>query len=103
MAALVSFVQSAGIGAVHARGVRRVRVTESLALNATTTASALDGEIGVVANNEASMIRVAWGTAPDAAAAAETASTSAGVGVPAGGVSDPIVLAPGEKINVKAA
>lgn len=103
MPALVSFIRHGGLGSVHVRGISGARVTESVALNGTTTAVAQSEEAVFVANTEASMIRVAWGSTPDAAATAETEQTSAGLAVPAGGISDVIIPKPGDKFNAKTA
>lgn len=102
MAAYVSFLAPQSKEA--ASGARAVRVRESLAVPGTTTATVVEnGEMVIVVNGEASPIFVAWGTTPDAAAAAATAATTAGLAVPAGQMSPPIIPAPGDKINVKAA
>jgi hypothetical protein len=54
-----------------------MRITESVALNGITTATAADGEIAIITNTETTTIRVAHGTTPDGAAAIATPATSA--------------------------
>lgn len=83
-------------------GIRDCRVRETVALSSTTSAAAQDGEFAVVGNTESSMILVARGTTPDAAATAATSDTTAGFPLAAGQVSDPIAMAAGDKISVKA-
>ena len=102
MTVTVSFL-NAGPGAGGVSGISRVRVKEVVTVPGTTTATAQAGEIIVVGNGEASMVAVAIGTTPDAAAVAETAATTAGYPVGAGQVSDPFMPAAGAKVNIKAA
>lgn len=101
MSVIISFVTPKGIGSIHAPGIGTVRVREDESLDGTTTATVAEGEVVIVANNETSMIAVAFGTTPDADATAATAATSAGVAIPAG-QSLALVPAEGDKINVKA-
>lgn len=101
MTVFVSFVKPVGMGSIHAPGIGTIRVRESLTIPNSTTAAFADGETAIVVNGESGYIAVAFGTAPDASAAAETAATTAGVVIPAGG-SFPIVGPVGAKINVKA-
>ena len=84
MAVIVSFVTIKGAGSVSSPAIHRCRARESLALNGVTTGATQENELLFIANNEASMVFVAWGTTPDAAAAAESAASSAGISVPAG-------------------
>lgn len=102
MAVIVSFVTPKGIGSVDAPGIGSVRVREDLTAPASTTATAEDGEVAMIANGETSMVAVAFGTTPDADATAETGSTSAGFGVPAATVAIIAGLKEGDKISVKA-
>lgn len=99
MTVVVSFVKPQGAGVI---GMGKVRVRENITIPGTTTATAQEGEIVIVGNAETTMVAVAWGTTPDAAALAETAATSAGVCVGAGAVSYPVQPKIGDKINVKA-
>lgn len=102
MTIVVSFV-SAGPAGAGGNGVARVRKQERIALNGTTTATSEPGDAIIIGNGESSMIAVAFGTTPDAAALDATAATSAGFPVAAGSVSPPIVPGVvGAKINVKA-
>ena len=101
MTVIVSFATTKGIGSVTAPGIGSVRSREDLTAPASTTGVAHDGEIAIVANGEASMVAVAFGITPDAAATSSTGATTAGFGVAAGSV----VMIPvkaGDKINVKA-
>lgn len=99
MTVVVSFVKPHGAGVV---GMGRVRVRENITIPGTTIATRQDGEIVIIGNAETSMVAVAWGTTPDAAATAETPDvTTAGVAVAAGAVSYPIEPKTGDKINVK--
>lgn len=102
MAVIVSFVRPKGVGSVNAPGIGSVRVRENVTVPGTTTATVQDGEIVIIGNNETTMVAVAHGTTPDAAAAASTSATSAGFPVAAGAVSDPFVPDTGAKINIKA-
>lgn len=101
MTVTVSFVTTESRNHTDTAGVAGCRVAEDLALNGTTTATALFSEVIIVANGETSMIRVAVGTTPNAAASSSTAATSAGVPIPAG-LYQIFVPKPGDKINVKA-
>lgn len=99
MTVVVSFIKPHGAGVV---GIGNVRVRENITIPGTTTASRLDGEIVIVGNAETSMVAIAWGPTPDAAALAEVpGTTTAGVAVAAGTVSYPIDPRTGDKINVK--
>lgn len=86
MAVIVSFATLKGIGSIHAPGIGAVRKMEVVAADAATTSAAEEGEVAVITNGEADPVLVAFGASPDGDAAAATAATSAGVGVPAGGV-----------------
>ena len=99
MTVVVSFVRPRGAGVI---GMGGVRVREDITIPGSTTATRQEGEIVIIGNAETSMVAVAWGTTPDAAATASTAATTAGVCVGAGAVSYPIDPAVGDKINVKA-
>ena len=104
MTATVSFVTPNISGKAPGIGISRIRAKEVVSVPGTTTTVALDGEFAVVGNGEASMVAVAFGTAPDAAATAENGVvTSAGYPVGAGAVSDPLILPAGAKVNIKAA
>ena len=104
MSVTVSFVTAGGANSAPGIGIKRVRVKEVVSVPGTTTATAIDGEMIVIGNGEASMVAVAIGTAPDAAATAENgAVTTAGYPVGAGQVSDPFIGVAGAKVNIKAA
>lgn len=102
MAVIVSFIRPKGVGSVNAPGIGSVRIREDITVPGTTTATVEDGEIVIIGNNEATMVAVAHGTTPNAAATASTTATSAGYPVAAGAVSDPFVPDTGAKINIKA-
>ncbi len=102
MSVTVSFL-TAGPGAGGVVGISKVRVKEVVTVPGTTTATALAGEVIVVGNGESSMVAVAIGSTPDAAATAETSATTAGYPVGAGQVSDPFLPVAGAKVNIKAA
>jgi hypothetical protein len=102
MAVVVSFIRPKGVGSIDAPGIGDIRIREDITPPGTTTATAQDGEVVIVGNAEATMVAVAHGTTPDAAAPASTNATSAGCPVAAGAVSDPFVPATGSKINIKA-
>ena len=101
MTVTVSFVKPRGVASLCSPGIGFCRVAEDLALTETTTASREEGETVIVANGETSMIRVAFGTTPDAATGTATSATSAGVPIPAG-LSMVFVPVNGDKFNVKA-
>lgn len=92
MTVVVSFIRPRVSGV--ASGVGSVRKRENVAVGGTTTTTAESGEIVIIGNGETSMVAVAFGSAPDAAVN--------GVPVAAGGVSYPLFLNSGDKINVKA-
>jgi hypothetical protein len=100
MTVVVSFVKPHTRGGVT--GMGRVRVRENITIPGTTTAALDEGEIVIIGNAETSMVAIAWGTTPDAAATAENfPTTSAGVCVGAGAVSYPAGPRTGDKVNVK--
>lgn len=100
MTVVVSFITSRGNG--YATAIGRVVARENITIPGTTTRACQPGEMVVIGNGESSMVAVAWGPTPDAAALAETNATSAGVAVPAGGLSYPLDPKSGDKINIKA-
>lgn len=100
MTVVVSFI-TGGLIADGASGVKTVVAQERLAVGGTTARATQVGETVLIGNGEASMIAVAFGTTPDAAALAADGNTSAGMPVGAGMVGVPIVPGPGCKINVK--
>lgn len=102
MTVVVSFIRPKGVGSVDAPGVGSIRIREDITIPGTTTATVEDGEVVIVGNGETSMVAVAHGITPDAAAAESTHETSAGYPVAAGTVSDPFVPDTGAKINIKA-
>lgn len=102
MTVVVSFISHKALGLGPVLGVGVVRVREDITIPGSTTATAQAGEIVLVGNGETSMVAIAFGTTPDAAALAATAATSAGFVVPAGCTSQPICPPAGAKINVKA-
>lgn len=100
MTVSVSFI----VGKLYETGavcVERVRAMETVAVAGTTTGTARAGELIIVGNAESSMIRVAYGTTPDADATAETGATSAGFPVGAGDISAPFIANAGDKVNVE--
>lgn len=99
MTVVVSFMKP-GFN-INAPMITNCRVREDLALDGTTTAVALDGEVALVGNAEADMICVAFGTAPDPDLTDETAASSAGIPVAAGGLCT-LVLPAGAKVAAKA-
>lgn len=101
MAAHVVFLRAEGLNSNNDPAVGGVRVRESVAMSAVSTAVALNGEIVMVYNAEATAIVVAHGSTPDAAAVAETVATTAGFPVPAGAMSQAFALKAGSKISVK--
>lgn len=101
MTVVVSFITSAGIGGSSV-GVGRVVAQERLTPPATTARATGVGETVLVGNGESGMIAVAYGTTPDAAATAESDTTSAGFPVAAGDIGIPFSPGAGKKINVKA-
>jgi hypothetical protein len=102
MTVVVSFLTAGSAGA-GANGVNRVRAQERVTVPGTTTNTSRVGEIILVGNGETSMVAVAFGTAPDAAATVENPGvTSAGFPVGAGMVSAPITSGDGvSKVNIK--
>jgi hypothetical protein len=108
MTVIVSFVKASGMAdlAIPNGGTLAVsscRVQERLTIGSTTTNVVQSGELVHIGNTEATMIGVAWGTAPDAATTTDNSPTSS-VGIPVGsGGAGTILKAPvGAKINAKA-
>jgi hypothetical protein len=103
MTVMVSFV-TAGSGGGGSNGVFAVRAQERITIPGTTTNSTRVGELVLIGNGEASMVAVAFGTTPDAAATADNSPvTSASVPVGAGQVGAPLCPGvAGAKINIKA-
>jgi hypothetical protein len=102
MGMFVSFIKTDGIGGVIAApSLSLCRVTETVALNGTTTATAEIGETILITNTGSDAVLATHGNAPDASATTATSATSAGYVVPSG---QTIVIAPetGQKVNVKA-
>jgi hypothetical protein len=102
MTVVVSFV-TPGNGGAGTNGVNKVRAQERITIPGTTTTTSLVGEIVIVGNAETSMVAVAFGTTPDAAATADNSPvTSAGFPVAAGSVGTPLVPGvAGAKVNIK--
>lgn len=104
MTVTVSFIRAGQIGSQADRDdiITRVRARETIAVSGTTTETAEDGELILIANSETSMIRAAIGTTPDADAMADNGEvTSAGFSIPAGLVGIPIQGFAGAKVNVE--
>lgn len=101
MSVVVSFIKPKGVGALGAPGIGSCRAKEVLSLTGTSTGASQEGEVIIVANNETTMILMAFGSVPDAQATAETTKTSAGIPIPAGQVGVTIAAPIGSKINVK--
>lgn len=100
MSAVVSFVKMVSGGAGLST-VGRARKMEVLTVPSTTTITAEPGEVAIILNTETSGVLVAFGSTPDGQATSETSATSAGIGIAAGQASPPLVLAQGDKVNVK--
>lgn len=100
MSAVVSFMNAGNIGAGGA-GASRVRKMEILTVPSTSTITALAGEVAVILNTETTGILVSWGSTPNAQATSATSATSAGQGIPAGLTSPGLVMADGDKVDVK--
>jgi len=105
MTVTVSFVIPSPIaGGVWAgAGINRVRVQERLTIGNSTAGATVFGDVVIVGNGEASMIAVAYGTTPDAAALTENLpTTSAGFPIGPGQLGVPLQIPAGNKINAKA-
>jgi hypothetical protein len=100
MTVYVSFFTPGSIGSIHAPGVGRPRIRESLTIPASTTATLATGEVALIVNGENGPVSVAIGTTPDADTTTATAASSAGVVIPAG-QSLTIVGQSGAKISAK--
>jgi hypothetical protein len=103
MTVVVSFV-TPGAGGAGSNGVNKVRAQERITIPGTTTTTSQVGEIILIGNGEASMVAVAFGTTPDAAATADASPvTSAGFPVASGTVGAPLCPGvSGAKVNIKA-
>jgi hypothetical protein len=102
MTVVVSFCKVRGVrGNSGNPAITSVRVREDLDLGDVSTATVAADEIVLVGNGGEDMIAAAFGTTPDADAAAATSATTAGAPVPAGQV---MAFAPavGSKVSVKA-
>lgn len=100
MTCRVMFMAHSGIGGSSA-GVGPVRISESVAVNGTTTASAQDNEVVLIYNGEATGVMVAWGSTPDGATTTSTSASTAALVIPAGQMSEAIVPGAGAKFSVK--
>lgn len=103
MTVTVAFIKAGSPVGAPGVGVGIVRKMQEVAIDATGTFTAEEGEYIIVGNHETSMIRVAFGSAPDADTATATSASSAGYPVPAGLNSDPLIAKAGDKVNIKAA
>lgn len=92
MTVVVSFILPKQSG--NATGIQKCRVRENLAPGGTTTNVVQPGEFVVIGNSETTMVAVAFGSNPDAAAN--------GIPVPAGAISYPLYPNAGDVINAKA-
>ncbi len=102
MTVVVSFIVSGAI-AQGTSGIGRIRAQERVTIPGTTVTTAQVGETVLIGNGETTMVAVAFGTTPDAAATTENGSvTSAGYPIGAGMVGVPLVPGAGAKINIKA-
>lgn len=101
MSVVVSFISPRGIASINSPGIGDCRVHETITVPGTTTATAAEGEIVLIASGEAAIVLAAHGTTPDAIAAASTAATTAGYPIP---TSSMVIVVPraGDKINIKA-
>lgn len=100
MAAVVSFMRAKSGGA-DVGAVGSVRKMEVLTVPSTSTITAESDEVAIILNTEATAIMVAFGSTPDAQATTATPATSAGQGIPIGLTSPALLMAQGDKINVK--
>jgi hypothetical protein len=101
MSVVVSFVTPRGIGSVDAPAIGGCRVRETITVPGTTMAAVADGEMVLISSGESAIVLAAHGTVPDAAAAAQTAATSAGYPIPTSGFI-PVMAKVGDRINIKA-
>lgn len=95
----VSFGPPGQMGSVDAVSIGNMRITETIAVGATTTASALPGEIAVMISTEAGPVNAAHGATPNASATTRTAVTSASYGLPVG-VLTPVAVQAGDRIAI---
>ncbi len=102
MTIVVSFVKPVVTGVSPGIGIGEIRKREDIALNGTTTTTAEAGEFILVGNAEGSMVVIAFGSIPDADQATADDDSSAGLSVPAGQNSEPLVAKAGDKVNAKA-
>lgn len=101
MPLVVTFSKQGAAGDTAHLIMGRARETESVALDATSTASAQAGEFALIVNTETADVQVAHGSTPDATATAETDETTSYYLVPAGAYYPVKVLA-GDKFAVVA-
>lgn len=102
MTVVVSFVMGASI-AGSTYGIGRIVAQERVAVPGTTVRESAHGEIILIGNAEDSMVAVAYGTTPDAAATVENLpTTSASFPVGPGQVGIPFTVGVGQKVNIKA-
>lgn len=100
MTVKIAFLTPKGVSSIDVQLLTGARKYENITVPGTTTASALEGEVAVIVNDEASTVSFATGTAPDAATATAVAGSTAGTPVPAGQTAV-IGLNKDDKINVK--
>lgn len=102
MTAHVLFISPRAILTRDAPGVGNIRRREVVAPGAVSEAEVAEGEMVMVVNTGDAAVLFAYGSAPDAAALEQTNGTSAGLPVPAGQVSPPVMAPTGSKVSVKA-
>jgi len=97
----VSFMPPGFVGSLSVIGVGRCRLSETITVPGSTSASALSGEIVLVCSTEANAVVVAHGITPDAAATNSTPLTTAGYALePLHTTAIPLVV--GDRVNIKA-
>lgn len=99
MAVYVNFVIPAASGPISQ--IARVVAREAITIPGSTTRKVREGELVIVHNAEAAAVAVAWGSSPDASATEETSATTAGLSIPAGLDTPPLVPPFGVTLNVK--
>jgi len=102
MTVYVSFIETRGLGGVIAApAVGDCRVTETVALDGTSTATAGQKETALITNTGSDTVLITHGKTPDASATSRTSATNAGYPL-LGSASIVVATETGDKINVKA-
>jgi hypothetical protein len=97
MAVKVCFMRAVSVGEGKGLGYGSCRASETVAVPGTTTGAALAGEYVLVLSTETAAVLMAVGSAPNAAAVAETAATSAAMPLPPL-TEKPVVVSAGDKL-----